>query len=224
MGRLIGTAPIGFCTWPSYAQNRGGQGRNRTSDTRIFSPLLYQLSYLAGPVRPGSECGKGARIIRGIRPLAKNTRRWLQSPRFTDSTVTSLKNQQPKGGSGSRGGAVCGNPNTVVTRLRHYEHADDETHRRDHNGVDQRIAHASGGKKRCGGDERHQTPAPAVADVVGHGNRRVADPAWKVLCQERPDRAVHHAHIGHQDEYDEDGDRIVDGAGVRDRTKPHIAG
>ena len=26
----------------------GGQGRDRTADTRIFSPLLYQLSYLAG--------------------------------------------------------------------------------------------------------------------------------------------------------------------------------
>src|SRR6266849_11148549 len=25
-----------------------GQGQNRTADTRIFSPLLYQLSYLAG--------------------------------------------------------------------------------------------------------------------------------------------------------------------------------
>ena len=25
----------------------GGQGRNRTTDTGIFSPLLYQLSYLA---------------------------------------------------------------------------------------------------------------------------------------------------------------------------------
>ena len=25
----------------------GGQGRNRTIDTRIFNPLLYQLSYLA---------------------------------------------------------------------------------------------------------------------------------------------------------------------------------
>ena len=25
----------------------GGWSRNRTSDTRIFSPLLYQLSYLA---------------------------------------------------------------------------------------------------------------------------------------------------------------------------------
>jgi hypothetical protein len=28
----------------------GAQGRNRTTDTRIFSPLLYQLSYL-GPHR-----------------------------------------------------------------------------------------------------------------------------------------------------------------------------
>jgi hypothetical protein len=25
----------------------GGQGRNRTTDTRIFNPLLYRLSYLA---------------------------------------------------------------------------------------------------------------------------------------------------------------------------------
>ena len=24
----------------------GAQGRNRTTDTRIFSPLLYRLSYL----------------------------------------------------------------------------------------------------------------------------------------------------------------------------------
>ncbi len=29
----------------------GAQGRNRTSDTRIFSPLLYQLSYLGMPSR-----------------------------------------------------------------------------------------------------------------------------------------------------------------------------
>ena len=26
---------------------RSGQGRDRTGDTRIFSPLLYQLSYLS---------------------------------------------------------------------------------------------------------------------------------------------------------------------------------
>jgi hypothetical protein len=28
-------------------ENGGGQGRNRTTDTRIFNPLLCQLSYLA---------------------------------------------------------------------------------------------------------------------------------------------------------------------------------
>ena len=29
----------------SYIRTCGASGRNRTSDTRIFSPLLYQLSY-----------------------------------------------------------------------------------------------------------------------------------------------------------------------------------
>jgi hypothetical protein len=32
------------CTGPD---SNGGQGWNRTTDTRIFNPLLYQLSYLA---------------------------------------------------------------------------------------------------------------------------------------------------------------------------------
>ena len=31
-----------------------GQGQNRTADTRIFSPLLYQLSYLAGSKKTSS--------------------------------------------------------------------------------------------------------------------------------------------------------------------------
>ena len=30
-----------------WALNSGGLGRNRTIDTRIFNPLLYQLSYRA---------------------------------------------------------------------------------------------------------------------------------------------------------------------------------
>jgi hypothetical protein len=33
--------------WINPLQDLGGQGRNRTTDTRIFNPLLYQLSYLA---------------------------------------------------------------------------------------------------------------------------------------------------------------------------------
>ena len=31
----------------SHSRNNGGSSRNRTSDTRIFSPLLYRLSYRA---------------------------------------------------------------------------------------------------------------------------------------------------------------------------------
>src|SRR5262249_11991799 len=35
------------CKSAKNKDGSGGQGRNRTTDTRIFSPLLYQLSYLA---------------------------------------------------------------------------------------------------------------------------------------------------------------------------------
>ena len=35
----------------------GGPGRNRTTDTRIFNPLLYQLSYRA--LLLGCRCGMG---------------------------------------------------------------------------------------------------------------------------------------------------------------------
>ena len=35
-----------------HKEDCGAQSRNRTSDTRIFNPLLYQLSYLGiGPMR-----------------------------------------------------------------------------------------------------------------------------------------------------------------------------
>ena len=33
----------------------GAQGRNRTTDTRIFNPLLYQLSYLGIRLRLSLE-------------------------------------------------------------------------------------------------------------------------------------------------------------------------
>ena len=37
----------------------GGQGQNRTADTRIFNPLLYRLSYLAvrARIKPLSRVG-----------------------------------------------------------------------------------------------------------------------------------------------------------------------
>jgi hypothetical protein len=40
----------------------GAQSRNRTSDTRIFNPLLYQLSYL-GTVSK-ERCPSGGGVIR----------------------------------------------------------------------------------------------------------------------------------------------------------------
>jgi hypothetical protein len=56
------------------AEREYGQGQNRTADTRIFSPLLYQLSYLATvealtTVNTGAGdmpvAQMGARIIKG---------------------------------------------------------------------------------------------------------------------------------------------------------------
>ena len=38
----------------SYIRKIGASGRNRTNDTRIFSPLLYQLSY-RGICRKGGD-------------------------------------------------------------------------------------------------------------------------------------------------------------------------
>ena len=38
----------------------GGQGRNRTSDTVIFSHVLYQLSYLGAKIGRRTPAGKAA--------------------------------------------------------------------------------------------------------------------------------------------------------------------
>jgi hypothetical protein len=42
--RLVGRSHAGG---DRYDLKSSGQGRDRTGDTRIFSPLLYLLSYLA---------------------------------------------------------------------------------------------------------------------------------------------------------------------------------
>lgn len=42
----------------SVEKGDGAQGRNRTTDTAIFSRMLYQLSYLGCASRPGCPGGK----------------------------------------------------------------------------------------------------------------------------------------------------------------------
>ncbi len=51
----------------------GAQGRNRTTDTAIFSRMLYQLSYL-GVAVGGAGNSLGARGDQPPTDLAKNTR------------------------------------------------------------------------------------------------------------------------------------------------------
>ena len=48
-GHAVGwpTGELGRLRFQESSKTGNGQGRNRTGDTRIFSPLLYQLSYLA---------------------------------------------------------------------------------------------------------------------------------------------------------------------------------
>ncbi len=43
----IRTALAGSLTFGRLSSYESGQGRGRTGDTGIFSPVLYQLSYLS---------------------------------------------------------------------------------------------------------------------------------------------------------------------------------
>ena len=49
----------------SYIRTVGASGRNRTSDTRIFSPLLYQLSYLGKSFSAPERRGRGISTPKG---------------------------------------------------------------------------------------------------------------------------------------------------------------
>ena len=69
----------------------GGQGQNRTADTRIFSPLLYQLSYLAfGERRVLERAGAGQSSHEAIRtgPNVADVGEIFASP--TGQTISSL--------------------------------------------------------------------------------------------------------------------------------------
>ena len=52
-------------------QRHGASGRSRTNDTRIFSPLLYQLSYPTGYAETVSVSTR-AYILAGMPPRCKN--------------------------------------------------------------------------------------------------------------------------------------------------------
>jgi hypothetical protein len=51
----------------------GGSGRNRTADTRIFNPMLYQLSYRAAALfAKGRDSGKALDSCNGFFTLSSS--------------------------------------------------------------------------------------------------------------------------------------------------------
>ena len=85
----------------------GAQGRNRTSDTRIFNPLLYQLSYL-GP-RSVSRQARVASKCRSYRGWNKACP--VPSPKFCTSAKAALQTV-PREGAGA--GPAPGKPLTKL--------------------------------------------------------------------------------------------------------------
>ena len=113
-------------------------------------------------------------------------------------------------------------PDAPLTRFRHQEQAEHESDRRNGNRVDQRVTEATRRGISRRRDEGHQAAAPAIADVIRHGDRSVADPAGEIFGEERTDRAVHQADIADHDGDDDDRDRIVDIAWLRDQAEPAV--
>ncbi len=87
-------------------RNIGGQGRNRTVDTRIFNPLLYQLSYLACTRLREHVLGHSSatRRICAAANAPENIRRSRAGRSISDSPVF---------------GKRTGHPGAVARRCRH---------------------------------------------------------------------------------------------------------
>ena len=69
---------------------QNGQGRNRTDDTRIFSPLLYQLSYLASTIH------KRSHSLATTAPVVYPLRVSLETTRKGSDSVSSKRPRGPK--------------------------------------------------------------------------------------------------------------------------------
>src|ERR1700761_7797866 len=60
------------CRFTSQSQAANGdQGRNRTTDTRIFNPLLYRLSYLGVPSENRVLPGRTGFLVDDLPPVQR---------------------------------------------------------------------------------------------------------------------------------------------------------
>ena len=69
------------------AKKNGGKSRDRTDDTRIFSPLLYQLSYLATPALHPFGRKTGDTLPNPLPPVNCNLRKFAEKRGFAHFTL-----------------------------------------------------------------------------------------------------------------------------------------
>src|SRR5271166_2421477 len=70
--------------------------------------------------------------------------------------------------------------------------ADDDAHRGNDHRVNQPAESDAGGLLDRRPDKWDATAKPAVANMVGHRHRAIADAGWEQLDKEGSDRPVHH--------------------------------
>lgn len=71
---MLGAQTTKFRGMPGCAEKYGAQRQNRTADTGIFSPLLYQLSYLGTDLSANAfKSAPGATQALRIKPAAPYT-------------------------------------------------------------------------------------------------------------------------------------------------------
>src|SRR5512135_1553354 len=82
---------------PIGAHKTGGSGRNRTTDTRIFNPLLYQLSYRAVFASIPAGLGKTkARIVAASSAAGNTKNKPRKKAGFVDCNTGLNRSERPE--------------------------------------------------------------------------------------------------------------------------------
>src|SRR5579864_7717274 len=112
-----------------FGRSDGAQGRDRTTDTAIFSRMLYQLSYLGIPVKPATQL-EGAAVYSQAGPLCPPCFAWrLRMAQPCEKPTAKHVRHSPKGEAGrSRKSMKIMKFSDIASRCRHPRRAAPESH------------------------------------------------------------------------------------------------
>ena len=170
----------------------GGQGQNRTADTRIFSPLLYRLSYLAASAtNTASNANRAPSPGVQVCKRAKDSRQHAYRGTAHDSKPSV---------DCRRSHTVCGRRCGVFNRLAALPSTSTSAQ-----GVRRLVREPSGGHWRRFAPTAPEVVVPFVADartqrhdVVRAGPAPAHAGALQSLPDQRPAGALHHARTDQQ--------------------------